>query len=146
LELLFGLFLADGMDEPMMLACSVLVDEGIVRTPGGASKLLHHFERHGVIWSPGAMPKIKGRPYGTRLFLPGPQPPSPEPEGGWRVLPALDRAPVPALEDAAIPIEAEDVVGRVAVDPAMEAPDEASVRNAVAGASAGGLNRRRGCG
>lgn len=74
---MFGLFLADGADEPVMIARSVLVAEGIVGTLSGASRLLHRFERAGVIWSPGSLPPIKGQPYGTRLFLPGRRPDDP---------------------------------------------------------------------
>jgi hypothetical protein len=96
LKLRFGLRLGDGTDEPMMLATSELVEEGIVRTQSGASKLLHRFEDLGIIWSPGSMPAL-GRPDGTRMFLPGRRPEGEEPPGGWRVAPANNRQAPPRV-------------------------------------------------
>jgi hypothetical protein len=60
---------------PLMLATSVLVDEGIVTTKQGASYLLHRFEELGIIHCVGEMPKLgKGKGNATRTFLPGPRP------------------------------------------------------------------------
>src|SRR5687767_10696605 len=73
LSLWFGLRLADGTTDPLMLAVREVVAEGIVDTPGGASKLLHRFEDLGIIWSPGAMDPL-GKRDGTRTFLPGRRP------------------------------------------------------------------------
>jgi hypothetical protein len=142
LALCFGLLLADGTDGAMMLACSVLVHEGIVTTKQGASYLLHEFELLGIIWSPGSK-KPLGKGDGTRVFLPGPHPDGPEPPGGWleagyRVLPRIsDVSPDASLERSAVAIEAEDVERGVAVEPLTEAPDQAGVSAAVSGRAAG---------
>ncbi len=53
IRLCFGLRLADGTTEPLLFARSVLVQTGIVRTVGGASKLLCRFEALGVWWCVG---------------------------------------------------------------------------------------------
>jgi hypothetical protein len=87
LALRFGLRLADGADDALLLSASEVVAAGIVSTKGGASKLLHRAEDLGIVWSPGEMPAL-GKGNGTRLFLPGRRPEGPEPAGGWRVLPA----------------------------------------------------------
>lgn len=154
-ELRFGLRLADGTDEPLMLSTSEVVATGIVSTQSGASKLLHRLEAWGVVWSPGAMPAL-GRPDGTRLFLPGRRPIAPMPDGGWLVRPDYgddrqstgSRSPVPsgsddapgaALEPGPVPVEAE-VVPEVAVEPAVEAPDEPGVGDAVGRASSDALD------
>jgi hypothetical protein len=78
LAIRFGLRLADGTVEPLPYATCEPIKAGIVATRGGASKVLHRLERAGVIWSPGSMP-ARGKPNGTRLFLPGPKPSDPEP-------------------------------------------------------------------
>ena len=145
----FGLRLADGTDEPMMVATSLPVKERIVGTQAGASKLLRRFERLKIVWSPGSMPPINGNRDGTKLWLPGAKPDGPEPPGGWlnadpeqlRVRPAgSDGVPDAALEGCPVPVEAEDVERGVAVEPAVEAPDEPGVGDAVAGSSATGLD------
>lgn len=114
LRIRFGLLLRDGRSEPLMLAVSEVVKEGIVLTDGGASKLIHRFEVEGLIWSPGEMmPQGKGR--GTRLFLPGPRPGSPEPTGGWRIEPARSEAAANRAESVTrprIPGD-DDIVGQL---------------------------------
>jgi hypothetical protein len=136
LALCFGLRLADGTDGPMMLACSVLVHEGIVRTKPGASYLLHEAERLGIIWSPGAMEPLANGD-GTRLFLPGANPDGPEPPGGWlkaeyRVLPRIsDGVPGSTLEASSVAVEAEDIKRDVAVKPSAETPHESGMGDAV---------------
>lgn len=122
----FGLLRADGTDEPLMLARSVLVDYRVIRTGQGASKLIAKFERLGRIWSPGSMLQIKGRPYGTRLVLPGP--------AWW-----LNGVPDAPLECAPIAVEAQDVERPVALEPLVESPDESLVGRAVQGTT--GLGR-----
>jgi hypothetical protein len=73
LKLRFGLQAADGRDDqPLMLARSEIVNEGIVTTSEGARYLLHTFEDWGVIHCVGEMPAL-GKGNGTRLFLPGPE-------------------------------------------------------------------------
>ena len=155
IKLRFGLRMADGTTEPMPLAASELVNAGIVATPGGASKLLQRFERLEIIWSPGDMPKL-GKGNGTRLFLPGPKPRNPfrPPLGGWcagSAVPAgpgctfqstgkSDGVPDAVFEGAAVPVEAEDV-GAAAVEPAVEAPDQPGMADAVWGGSARPLDR-----
>lgn len=145
----FGLRLADGTDEPMMVARSLLVNEGIVSTPQGASKLLRRFEELAIVWCVGSMDPIKGMPYGTKLWLPGAKPEGPEPTGGWvaaghRVRPAssgvapdaeLEGAPIPveAGRGTLIDVEASGLHGRRAVEPASESPDERLVIDAVDG-------------
>ena len=145
LALCFGLRLADGTDQAMMMACSVLVRERIVTSKQGANNLLREFMALGIIWSPGEMPKL-GKGNGTRLILPGPKPPGSEPPGGWleagyRVLPAVsDGVPDATVDGGAVPVEAEDVEGGVPVQPAVEAPDEPLMAGAVDGCSALGLD------
>lgn len=143
----FGLALADGTDEPLMLAASELVAEGIVATKSGANKLLRRFLELGVVWSPGEMP-ARGKGNGTRLFLPGRRPMGPEPNGGWRVEPvgdvesnvASDWVPGAVFEAGTVPVEAEEVVSGVAFEPAAEAVDESCVGYAVGRGSAGSLD------
>jgi hypothetical protein len=146
----FGLRLADGFDDPMMLACSVLVDEKIVTTVQGASYLLRDFERRGVIWSPGPMSPIRGKRDGTKLWLPGIRPDGPEPPDGWlsldlRVFPAdeceSDDAPGAGIERGAVAVEAERVDRDVAVEPTVERPHQALVSDAVCGSTSLGLDR-----
>jgi hypothetical protein len=129
LRVRFGLLLADGTAEPMMLATSELVAEGIVTTKPGASWLLHRFEDLGVIWCVDEMPKL-GKGNGTRRFLPGRKPAGPEPAGGWCVQ-ALDGVPGPVLQAGAVPVEAQNVVCGVTVEPPPEAVDEPGVAYAV---------------
>jgi hypothetical protein len=154
LQLRFGLRLADGTDDLMMCATSELVSEGIVPTKGGASRVLHRLEDTGVIWSPGSMEPL-GKGNGTRLFLPGPRPIGPWPEGGWvddegkprdplaRVRSALDGVPRAVLERGAVPVEAQHVAAGVPFEPLPEAPNEARVGSAVRRRAAGNLDRVR---
>jgi hypothetical protein len=138
LAVCFGLRLADGTHAPMMMACSVLVREGIVTTKAGASWLLRHFQDLGIIWSPGELAK-RGKGNGTRLFLPGRKPDGPEPQDGWlsadpellRVYPASDRMPGSALESKPVAVERENVEGGVPIQPSVEAPHKALVGDAV---------------
>jgi hypothetical protein len=132
IRLCFGLRLADGTSEPLPMAGSVLVREGIVRSDRGGRMLLCRFERLGVIWSPGALAPMhqRNRPHGTKLWLPGRRPSGPEPEGGWRVVPASDGMPGAVFERGAVAVEAERVVRGVAVEPAGEPPEKAEVRGA----------------
>jgi hypothetical protein len=140
LRVRFGLALADGTSEPLMVSTSELVAAGIVATRGGASKLLHRFERLGVVWSPGEMEPARGWPRGTRLFLPGAAPANPfvEPPGGWRVESApsgSDDVPVAGLVTGAVAVEAQNVG---AVEPLVEAEDEPLVADAVGAAGVAG--------
>jgi hypothetical protein len=70
-RLRFGLLLADvGSLTPLPLATSELVRERITVTKGGASQLIHRFERAGVVHYAGSLPAL-GKGDGTRTFLPG---------------------------------------------------------------------------
>jgi hypothetical protein len=65
------LLLADvGSLTPLPLATSELVRERITVTKGGASQLIHRFERAGVVHYAGSLPAL-GKGDGTRTFLPG---------------------------------------------------------------------------
>jgi hypothetical protein len=60
-------------DRPLPYATTEAVRAGLCEHPGQASRAIHWLEDHGLIWSPGSMPP-RGKPDGTRTFLPGSKP------------------------------------------------------------------------
>ena len=108
-------------DRPLPYATTEPVRAGWCQHPAQASRAIHWLEDHGLIWSPEAM-EPRGKPDGTRTFLPGAKPSRP-------------------LPDFAGDVEAAARVRR-AIDvqqPAVEVADERLMRDAVAGGGAGGF-------
>ncbi len=95
------------------------------------SRALRRLHDAGVIVFTGkTLPKPK-----TRLWRAGSAPVSAPPTQSLS-----DRVPGAVLEPGAVPVEREDAVGGVPVEPLVEAPDEPGVRDAVGRGAAGHLD------
>lgn len=121
MALRWGLRLAAEMpeDRPLPYATSEAVRTGLTTDKRAASRAIRWLERHELIWSPASMP-ARGKPDGTKLFLPGRKPSGP-------------------LPDDACCVEASASVGRtVGVrEPHVEVPEQVGVRDTPAGGPSG---------
>lgn len=129
----------------MPLATSQVVAAGVVATQAGASKLLHRLEDLGVIWSPGSLPPIGGKPNGRGCSCRDRGRRAPSQEIGWawsrrptRTTRPSDDSPGPVFEPGAVPIEAQNV--GVAVEPPAERVDQPGMGDAIRARPAGSLD------
>jgi hypothetical protein len=139
LVLRMGLRLAKDEGRALPYATSEAVLAGHTTDKRHASRALRWLRDHGYVWIDENAKCSNGVRMRTLCYLPGPKPTAPEPPGGWRVQ-ALNGVPSPVLQAGAVPVEAEDVVRGVAVEPPREAVDEPGVAYAVGRGTPGALD------